>query len=118
MLNSTKHTVGANLVGGTTTALITSPVGYNCIVTMLFIGNAGTNSKTASATWNSTVDITFQGAKNIGAGESLEFGGLSGYFVVLKQGESLSVTTEADSFFSTLVSFELVRAVPSPVRFT
>ena len=117
MISSTKHTVGANLVGGTTTVLVTSPVGYNCIVTMLFIGNAGTNSKSVSATWNNTVDVTFQGAKNVGAGDSLEFGGLSGYFVVLKQGESLSVTTEANSSFSTLVSFELVRTTPSPVSF-
>ena len=108
MILSTKHTVGANLVGGTTTVLITSPVGYKCVVSMLYIGNAGGSSKTVSAIWNSTVDVTFQGAKNVGAGDSLEFGGPYGHFVVLKQGESLSVTTEADSSFSTLVSFELL----------
>ena len=84
---------------------------------MLFIGNAGTSSKSVSATWNNTVDVTFQGAKHVNAGDSLEFGGLSGYFVVLKQNESLSVTTEDGSSFSTLVSFELVRTTPSPVSF-
>jgi hypothetical protein len=102
------YSIGKNLTAGTANTLFVVPTGHHAKVSMLFIANAGGSTAGVSALWAETDgDLPFQGAKSVGAGDVLQFGGEYGYFLILKDGESISVTPEAGSTFTALVSFEL-----------
>lgn len=112
-----KHSVGKVLTADVANTLFTVPTGYCAVVSMLFIANAGGNTKSVAAAWNNGTAITFQAAKSVSAGEQLEFGGEFGYFLVMKEGEFITVTPEASSTFVAIVSFDLERQAPSSVVF-
>jgi hypothetical protein len=112
-----KHSIGKNLTAGVSNTLITVPAGYIAVVSMLFISNAGNNTKSVAAAWNNGTTITFQSAKSVSSGELLQFGGEFGYFLVLSGGDSITVTPEADSTFTAIISFDLERQTPSRVVF-
>lgn len=102
------YSVGKNLTAGVANTLFVVPDGHHAKVTMLFIANAGGSTASVSASWVETsATITFQGDKSVGAGEVLQFGGEFGYFLIMKDGESLTVTPAAGSTFTALVSFDL-----------
>lgn len=102
------YSVGKNLTAGVANTLFVVPDGHHARVTMLFIANAGGLPANVSASWVETsATIPFQGSKSVGAGEVLQFGGEYGYFLIMKDGESLTVTPAAGSTFTALVSFEL-----------
>lgn len=102
-----KYSIGKNLSAGEANTLFTVPTGYHAVVTYLMISNAGAGSKTVSASWNDGETIVFQGAKSVNGGESLQFGGPEGAFLVMTDGDYLTVTPEAASTFTAIVSFEL-----------
>jgi hypothetical protein len=112
-----KYSVGKNLTDGEANTLFTVPTGYSAAVSMLFLANAGGSTKSISATWHNGVTIEFQGDKSVSAGEQLQFGGEFGYFLIMKEGDYISVTPEADSTFTAIVSFDLERQAPSSVVF-
>ena len=112
-----KHSIGKNLTAGEANTLITVPEGYIAVVSMLFINNAGGNTKSVAAAWNNGTTITFQSDKSVSSGEMLQFGGEFGYFLVLSGGDSITVTPEASSTFTAIISFDLERQAPSRVTF-
>lgn len=108
-----KFSHGDNLTAGTSNTILTAPSGYDAIVTYLFISNTTGSTKSISAKWvHSGVDIDFLSAKSLASKELLTFGGPEGAFLVMKEGDTLSLTPEAGSTFVTIVSFELVPATP------
>lgn len=102
-----KYSIGTNLVAGTSNTLFTVPQGYHVIVTMLIIANAGGSPASVSAAWHDGSVITFQGAKTVAAGDNLTFGGPTGHFLVMTDGDYLTVTPAAGTTFTSIVSFEL-----------
>lgn len=112
-----KYSVGKNLTAGEANTLFTVPQGYSAVVSMLFIANAGGSTAGVSASWHDGETITFQGTKSVGSGESLMFGGEFGYFLVMTQGDYLTVTPDSGSTFTAIVSFDLERHNPGSVAF-
>ena len=107
------YSIGKNLTAGVANTLFVVPEGYHAKVTMLFLANAGGSTAGVQAAWEETNGtIPFQGDTSVGAGTSLKFGGEYGHFLVLKDGEYITVTPAAGSTFTALVSFELY---PHPV---
>lgn len=103
-----EYSIGKNLTAGTSNTLFTVPTGYHAKVTMLLIANVGGSSKTVSGTWHDgATSISFQGAKSVSAGETLKFGGPPGEFLLITEGDYISVTPEAGSTFTAIVSFDL-----------
>ena len=102
------YSIGKNLTAGVANTLFVVPEGHHAKVSMLFIGNAGGSTAGVAAAWEETnATIPFQGDTSVGAGTSLQFGGEYGYFLILKDGEYITVTPDAGSTFTALVSFEL-----------
>lgn len=112
-----KYSIGKNLTAGVANTLFTVPQGYSAVVSMLSIANAGGSTASVSAAWHDGATITFQGSKSVGAGEQLQFGGEFGFFLVMTQGDYLTVTPASGSTFTTIVSFELERHNPGSVTF-
>lgn len=113
-----KFSIGKVLTAGTSNTLFTVPTGYHCVVSMLFITNVGASTKSVSAAWHDGTVITFQGSKSVNAGEHIQFGGASGFFLVMSDGDYLTVTPEASSSFNAIVSFELYPHNPSNFNLT
>jgi hypothetical protein len=114
----TKYSVGKNLTANVANTLLTVPTGYRAIVSYLFIANAATSgSASVSASWVNGTTIVFQSAKSVGHGEALQFGG-DGKWMALREGDSIVVTPDAGSTFTTIISFELERHNPAAVSFT
>jgi len=108
-----KFSHGANLTAGSSNTILTAPAGYDAIVSYLFISNTTGSTKSIDAVWNhSGTDIDFLAAKSLSSKEILTFGGPTGAFLVMKEGDTLSLTPEAASTFVTIVSFEFVPATP------
>jgi hypothetical protein len=102
------YSIGKNLTAGVANTLFVVPEGYHAKVTMLFIANAGGSTAGVAAAWEETdATIPFQGDTSVGAGTNLQFGGPEGLFLILKDGEYITVTPDAGSTFTALVSFEL-----------
>ena len=104
---SLRYSIGKNLTAGSANTLFIVPSGYHAIVTMLFIANAGGSTASVSAAWHDGSTIVFQGAKSVNAGDNLQFGGPTGHFLVMTDGDYLTVTPAAGSTFTAIVSFEL-----------
>ena len=103
-----KYSIGKNLTAGTANTLFTVPEGYHAEVTLLLLANTRGSSKSISGIWHEGVtSISFQGSKSVGAGEVLKFGGPPGEYLIITEGDYLSVTPEAGSTFSAIVSFDL-----------
>lgn len=114
----TKYSVGKNLTANVANTLFTVPMGYRAIVTYLFIANAAASgSFEVSAAWVNGTTIVFQSAKAVSHGDAIQFGG-DGKWLAMREGDSITVTPEAGSTFTALISFELERHNPAAVSFT
>jgi hypothetical protein len=105
-----EYTVGKNLTAGTANTLYTVPRAHKAIATLLFIAHGGGSSASVSAAWydsSQAVSIVISGAKNLGAGEVLQF---SDGRLVLDEGDSITVTPAAGSTFSAILTVELVQS--------
>ena len=108
-----KFSHGDALTAGSANTILDVPAGYDAIVTYLFISNVGGSSKTIDARWHSNgTTIDFVQGKNVSAGDFLTFGGESGAFLVMREGDKINLTPEAGSSFASIISFELVTATP------
>lgn len=107
-----KFSKGANLTAGASNTILTVPNGYDCVVTMLFIANVGGSTHSVGATWHDGVDVTFLAGKNVSAGDYIQFGGPEGAFLVMKEGDYITITPEAGSTFSSIISFDMYTAAP------
>ena len=102
-----KYSIGKNLTAGVSNTIFTVPTGYHAEVTMLFIANAGASTKSVSASWHDGSVVTFQGSKSVNAGEFIQFGGDYGSFLIMTDGDYLTITPEAGSTFTAIVSFHV-----------
>ena len=102
------YSVGKNLTAGTSNTLFTVPTGYEARVTMLFISNGTGSTAGYEAAWHDGSVITFQANKSLNDGEYDQFGG-EGAFLIMTEGDYLTVTPDAGSTFTAIVSFLLVK---------
>jgi hypothetical protein len=108
MYNESAYSVGKNLTAGTSNTLFTVPTGYEARVTMLFIANVTGSTAGYSAAWHDGSIITFQSNKSLGDGDYDQFGG-EGIFLVMSEGDYLTITPNAGSIFTAIVSFFLLK---------
>lgn len=108
-----KQSVGKSLTAGGSTTLFTVPAGYSATVTMVLVSNVGASAKTFSVVWYAASALTVQGTTTLGAADYLIFGG-DGTELVLQEGDSIRVTTEAASSFTGLATLDLVRTEKTP----
>ena len=102
------YSTGTNLTAGVPNTILTVPKGHHAKVTMLFLANVGGSTAGVAGYWdNQGTVIPFQGDTSVGAGTRLEFGGQYGYFLIMKDGDSLVITPDSGSTFTSLISFEL-----------
>lgn len=105
------YTVAKNLTAGVSNTLFTVPTGYEARVGMVFITNNTGSTKSISATWwNNGVAIQFAAAKSLGTKEVLKFGGGYNDFMLMEEGDYMTMTPEAASTFTAIVSFMLVKS--------
>tara|TARA_R110000822_G_scaffold200107_4_gene337740 strand:- start:1248 stop:1589 length:342 start_codon:yes stop_codon:yes gene_type:complete len=108
----TKHSTGFNLTGGVANTILTVPTGYDAEITFLFIVNAGNSTKTVTATWHNNVNVIFLSGKSVTASDHVEFGGPFGAFLILREGDYMTVEPEAGSTFSAIISYNLYPSAP------
>ena len=104
------YSIGTNLTAGTSNTLFTVPTGYEARVTMLFIANGTGSTAGYSAAWHDGSTITFQANKSLGSGLYDQFGGGAGLFLLMKEGDYMTVTPDAGSTFTSIVSFTLAKS--------
>lgn len=100
-------------VNGSNPTVFTCPQGYKAVVTMFFLANKATGAHTISAQIYHVADLTthtFLSAKNMAAGEYVEFGGPYGHFVALDSGDQFRLLLDADAKTTTIISYEIYRA--------
>ena len=107
-----KHSTGFNLTADTANTILTVPTGYDACVSYLFISNVGGSTKTVSASWHDGVTVDFLGSKGVGANDFLQFGGPVGAFLIMREGDYMTITPEAGSTFSAIISYDLYPAAP------
>ena len=106
-----KHSTGFNLTAGASNTILTVPAGYDALVTYLFISNIGSNTKSVTATWHGDTDIIFLSGKNVSANDHIDFGGL-GSFLVMREGDYMTIEPAAVSTFACIISYDLYTAAP------
>lgn len=105
------YTVAKNLTAGVSNTLFTVPTGYEARVGMVFITNNGGNTKTISAAWHNNGNvIEFASTKNLLSKDVLKFGGNYNDFMLMEEGDYMTMTPEATSTFTAIVSFMLVKS--------
>ena len=109
MYDESYYSIGKNLTAGVSNTLFTVPTGYEARVTMLFVANGTGSTAGYSASWHDGSVITFQANKSLGDGQYDQFGG-EGAFLVMTEGDYLTVTPDAGSTFTAIVSFMLVKS--------
>lgn len=110
MFREEYYSIGKNLTAGTANTLFTVPTGYEARVTMLFVANAAASGSDGySAQWHDGATITFQSNKHLTHGTYDQFGG-EGAFLVMTEGDYLTVTPDAGSTFTAIVSFTLIKS--------
>ena len=107
-----KHSKGFNLTGGVANTLITVPTGYDVVVTYLFIANGGGSTSNVTATWHDGVDVVFLAGKSVSSSDFIAFGGPQGAFLVMREGDYMTIEPAAGSTFSAIISYELYPAAP------
>lgn len=97
--------VGANPTDGVTSTLYTVPTGYRALWTLSYLFNTSGSTKYTTLSWydvseNTTYDILNQYSFN--SKEYLKFDG--GAYVVLEEGDQVTVTPEAGSAFTVILT--------------
>lgn len=112
MVRGRKYSLGYNVdaSGGAVTdeVVFTVPVGYHAVVHMFFVANTSVGSATISAKWFNDTTHTFLSAKNMSAGDYIQFGG-DGLWLVMHEGDSFKVDVSSGSTATFLVSYTLER---------
>ena len=102
-----KYSIGKNLTAGVSNTILTVPTGYHAEVTMLFISNVGNSAKSVTSAWHGDSTITFLGDKSVSAADFLQFGGPLGSFLIMTDGDYMTITPQAGSSFTSIISFLL-----------
>lgn len=101
--------VGKNLTANTLTTIYTVPTGYYAKWNLMYLFNASGSTKTIMAQWNdvSTGETLYVYNATIANGGFVRMDG--GAYVILDEGDTVKMQSEAGSTFSTICTFELIR---------
>jgi hypothetical protein len=110
MRPETFYTIGNNPTAGSSNTIMTVPTGYEARVTKVFVTNNTGSTKTFSAAWVHGSDTyNFASSKSLNSKDFIEYFGEFGQFLIMDEGDTLTVTPEAASTFVVLVSFILLK---------
>jgi hypothetical protein len=99
--------VGKNLTANTLTTIYTVPTGYYAKWNLMYLFNNTGSTKSITAYWtdhSASADIYVHNG-TIAAGSYVRMDG--GAYVVLEEGDTVKMQSEAESTFSTICTFEL-----------
>ena len=101
--------VGLNLPANTLTTIYTVPTGYYAKWNLMYLFNNTGSTKTIAAYWNdaSTSTDIYVINGSVASKEYIRMDG--GAYVVLEEGDTVKMLSEAGSSFSTICTFELIR---------
>jgi hypothetical protein len=102
--------VGLNLTAGVETTVYTVPTGYTAKWNLMYILNGSGSTKHITVKWtevDSATDIYVMNETSVSSKEFFKLDG--GAYVVLEEGDTIKMTPEASSVFSTICTFELER---------
>lgn len=102
--------VGLNLVADTLTTVYTVPVGYYAKWNLLYVFNGTGSTKHFTAYWtdsSASTDIYVLNQNSVSSKEYLRIDG--GAYVVLEEGDTIKVQSEAGSTFSVICTFEVIK---------
>lgn len=101
--------VSVNLTAATTTTVYTIPTGYFAKWSLMYLFNNSGSTKSIAVYWrdsSASANIYVQNG-TILAGNYVRMDG--GAYVVLEEGDTVVMTSEAGSTFSTICTFELYK---------
>lgn len=108
MYANSQYSIGKNLTAGISNTIFTVPTGYEAKVTMVFVtNNTGSTKSFTASWWHDGVEIQFAAAKSLGSKDFIQFGGEFGDFMIMQEGDYMTMTPEAGSTFTTIASFIL-----------
>jgi len=101
--------VGISPTANVNTTVYTCPTGYYAKFTVMYIHNTGASTKHITVQWfdastNTTLDILT--SYSFTSKTYLQFDG--GAYIVFEEGDKLKITTESDSTFSFIATFEQI----------
>lgn len=101
--------VGLNLTADTLTTVYTVPTGYYAKWNLMYLFNNSGSTKSITVYWHdaSTSSNIYVQNGTIANGSYVRMDG--GAYVVLEEGDSVKMQSEAGSAFSTICTFELIR---------
>lgn len=102
--------IGLNLTAGVETTVFTVPMGYIAKWNLMYIMNGTGSTKAITVKWHevdSATDVYIMNDTSIASKEFFKMNG--GAYVVLEEGDTIKMTPEASSSFSTICTFELER---------
>ena len=92
-------------------SVLTVPTGYHCKINYFFAAASG--SVTVDARWSDGADYRFLKAKNMSAGDLVEFGG-DGKYLIMSEGDTIDI--QCSSVNATfIISYELYIAPTSNI---
>lgn len=103
-----EQSVGLNVVANTLTTVYTVPSGYYAKWNLMYVFNGTGSTKTFTAYWHDSsanTDIYVLNQNNVSSKEYVKMDG--GAYVVLEEGDTVKVLSEAGSSFSIICTFEL-----------
>lgn len=101
--------VGLNLTANTLTTIYTVPTGYYAKWNLMYLFNNTGSTKSITAYWtdhSASADIYVQNG-TIASGGYVRMDG--GAYVVLEEGDTVKMQSEAGSTYSTICTFELFK---------
>lgn len=107
---SREQSVGLNLVANTLTTVYTVPTGYYAKWNLMYVFNGTGSTKYFTAYWHdasANTDIYVFNQNSVTSKEYIRMDG--GAYVVLEEGDTVKMISEAGSSFSTICTFELVK---------
>ena len=101
--------VGINLTAATPTTVYTVPLGYFAKWTLMYLFNNTGSTKSISVYWydSSTSQNLYVMDSGVSSKTYVRMDG--GAYVVMEEGDTIVMTSEAGSSFSTICTFELYK---------
>jgi hypothetical protein len=102
--------VGLNLVADTLTTVYTVPTGYYAKWNLLYLFNGTGSTKHCTVYWtdaSASTNIYVLNQNTVSAKEYLRIDG--GAYVVLEEGDTIKMQSEAGSSFSAICTFEVIK---------
>lgn len=103
-------TAGNNLTAATPTVIYTVPTGYYTKWNLLYVLNGSGSTKYITVSWHrakENIDISVLYQYGVNTKEFLKIDG--GAYMVMEEGDYITITSEAGSTFSTIATFEQIK---------